>query len=128
MLREKAQKQLNIGYLLIAIGLIIGVVLDKNDLNNGLSPFLFGYLFWSIYWGYKIAYTKISKHFSSFSNTPIHIIAKGTGDFLSKRIAYKFTIEFIKFWICYFIGALGGAIIQQVKLSRIAYFDLKNEK
>lgn len=98
--------------------------MNKNSgIKNTLSPFLLGYLFWAIYWGYKIAYTKISVKFSRFFNTPVHIEAKGTGDFFSKSIAYKFTVEFIKFWICYFVGALGGAIIRQIKLSRIVYFD-----
>lgn len=123
MLKKDANRQLNIGYILIVTGVIIGLLLGKNGLNNGLSSFLFGYLFWSTYWGYKIAYNRISMQFSRFFNTPVHIEAKGTGDFLSKSIAYKFTVEFIKFWICYFIGAFGGAIIQQVKLSKIAYFD-----
>lgn len=123
MYKNEAKKQLNIGYFLIVAGIIIGLLINKNsNVSNALSPILFGYIFWSIYWGYKVAYTQISKQFSNFFNTPIHIEAKGTGDFFSKSIAYKFTVEFIKFWICYFIGALGGAIVKQVKLSRIAYF------
>lgn len=123
MTKNEAIKQLNIGYSLIVAGVIIGLLLSKDGLNNVLSAFLFGYFFWSTYWGYKIAYNKISMQFSTFFNTPVHIEANGTGDFFSKSIAYKFTVEFIKFWICYFIGAFGGAIIQQIKLSKIAYFD-----
>jgi len=121
--KQEANRQLNIGYILLIAGIIVGLLLSKNGLNNGLSAFLFGYLFWSTYWGYKVAYKRVSMQFSRFFNTPVHIEAKGTGDFFSKSIAYKFTVEFIKFWICYFIGAFGGAIIRQVKLSKIAYFD-----
>ena len=123
MFKEEAHKQMNIGYILLVAGIIVGLLLSKNGLNNGLSAFLFGYFFWSTYWGYKIAYNRVSMQFARFFNTPVHIEATGTGDFFSKSIAYKFTVEFIKFWICYFIGALGGAIIRQVKLSKIAYFD-----
>lgn len=123
MFKKEAQKQLNIGYAILLAGLIIGFVLGSKGVNNALNPLLFGYLFWSIFWGYKIAYRKVSMHLSNFFNTPVHITARGTGDFFSKNIVFKLTSEFIKFWICYFIGALGGAIIQQVKLSKIAYFD-----
>ncbi len=123
MYKKEAIKQLNIGYILILLEIIIGLIVNKNSgLNKTLIPFLFSYMFWSIYWGYKIAYTKISMHFSRFFNTPIHIKANGTGDFFSKSIVYKFIVEFIKFWICCFIGALGGAILKQIKLSKFAYF------
>lgn len=123
MFKKEAQKQLNIGYALLLGGVVVGLGLDNKGGNNTLNPLLFGYLFWSIYWGYKIAYRKVSMQFSKFFNTPVHITARGTGDFFSKSIVYKLTSEFIKFWICYFIGALGGGIIQQVKLSKIAYLN-----
>lgn len=61
-------------------------------------------------------------NFSKIFNAPIYIESKNNLDYFSKSIFFKFTSEFFKFWICYFIGAGGGAIIKQIQLSKIAYF------
>jgi len=60
--------------------------------------------------------------FSTIFNAPIHIEAKNIGDYVSKNVIFKLLSEFFKFWICYFVGALGGGIFKQIQLSKIAYF------
>jgi len=119
MTKPEAIKQLNLGYILFISGLLLGVLVHKSIGQNSFSSaFMFGYFFWAIYWGYKIMYSK----FASIFNAPIHIESKNTLDYFSKSIFFKYTAEFFKFWICYFVGALGGGIIKQIQLSKIAYF------
>lgn len=118
MNKKKAIKQLNFGYVLFISGIFLGVLIhQKIGLNAFVSAFIWGYFFWSIFWGYKIFNPKIS----SFSNSPVHIKANGTRDYIMKNIVFKITLEFIRFWICYFVGAFGGAIYKQIQLSKIAY-------
>lgn len=123
MIKDEARKQLNRGYIYLLAGFILGLFfLISYKINDYFTSLLLGYISWSIYWGYKIYNSKISKHFSSFFNAPVHIEAKDTYDYFSKSISYKIFTEFIKFWICYLIGVFGGAIYKQIQLSRIAYF------
>jgi hypothetical protein len=119
MTKAEASKQLNIGYILFIAGMLLGILIhQKVGKNVFTSGFMFGYFFWATYWGYKIAYSK----FASFFNTPVDIESKNIIDYFFKSIFFKYTAEFFKFWICYFVGALGGGVIKQIQLSKIAYF------
>ena len=118
MNKKEAIRQLNIGYILFISGFLIGLSLHLNNgQSNFMNGFILAYLMWSTYWGYKIIYSQIT----SFFKAPIHIEADNTLDYIIKTIIFKYTIEFIKFWICYLVGALGGGIYKQIKLSKIAY-------
>lgn len=119
MTKSEAAKQLNTGYVLFISGMIFGVLIHK-DINQNifLGTLIFGYFFWATYWGYKIMYSK----FSTIFNTPVHIEAKSLGDYVSKNVIFMLLSEFFKFWVCYFVGALGGGLIKQIQLSKIAYF------
>ncbi|WP_417558545.1 hypothetical protein [Mesoflavibacter zeaxanthinifaciens] len=119
MTQKEAISQLNFGYILIIGGILLGILTHKAlGQSSFVSAFMCSYFFWSVYWGYKIMY----KRFYQFFNAPIHIHSEGTLDYFSKSIVFKITSEFFKFWICYFVGAFGGAIIKQILLSKIAYF------
>jgi len=119
MTKNEAIKQLNLGYVLFISGVLLGVLLSRKiGLGAFSSSFMFGYFFWATYWGYKITYKK----FANIFNAPVHIESKNTFDYFSKSLFFKYTAEFFKFWICYFIGAMGGGIIKQIQLSKIAYF------
>ena len=119
MTKLEARKQLNLGYIIFIIGFIFGILIHKKiEQNVFYSSLMFGYFSWATYWGYKIIYIKIS----NFFYTPIHIEVRSIKDYFTKTIIFKYTIEFVKFWICYTIGAFGGGFFKQIQLSKIAYF------
>ena len=119
MTKDEAKKQLFQGYLFLFAGIIFGVlVYESTKQSITISALVFGYFLWATYWGYVIMYRKFSVLFSA----PIHIGAKNMFDYFFKHILFKFTSEFLKFWICYFVGALGGGIFKQIQLSKNAYF------
>ena len=119
MTKVDAKKQLNYGYILFIAGVLFGILIHKSFGESLItSVFIWGYFFWATYWGYKIMYSK----FASFFNAPILIEVKNSYDYFSRSVVFKILAEFFKFWICYFIGALGGGIVKQIQLSKIAYF------
>ncbi len=113
--KEQARTQLLIGYLFAGIGFAIGA---NNDIyhNAAFSIFFIGYVFWSGYWGFRIAYKPISDFFANM------IV-------LEANLAKLFLVFIMKRLIVYgiilcaglIIGIFGGAIYMQVKLSPIAY-------
>jgi len=119
MTKQEARRQLNIGYLLFIIGVILGYALNITQ----ISPFGLGYLIWSTYWGYRLAYRPVKEFiYKLIYGTPVVITADSIRDVIDKAFEFNLIIEFILFIICYLIGALGGGIYMQIKLSRIAYF------
>jgi len=119
MSKQEARSQLNMGYMLFIIGVIIGYAFQITQ----ISPFGLGYLIWSTYWGYRLAYKPIKEIiYRHMFKTPVVITAKSILDYIRKIHDFNLFIEAIMFFICYFVGALGGGIYMQIKLSRIAYF------
>ncbi len=119
MTKQEARRQLNIGYLLFILGIIIGYAFHLKQ----ISPIGLGYLIWSTYWGYRLAYRPVKELIYHYLNrTPVTITANSIWDFWDKVHEFNLIMEFIMFFICYFVGALGGGIYMQIKLSRIAYF------
>lgn len=116
MNREEAKKQLLTGYIVFAIGILIGFNLVK---DKEYSPFLVGYVVWSTFWGYKLLYRKLK----SYSiESPVHISSRNLFDYFKKVLSYKWFSEILILTICYIVGNMGGSIYMQVKLSKIAYF------
>jgi hypothetical protein len=120
MTKIEAKRQLNIGYMILIIGVIIGFGFDN---NSGISPLLFGYIVWSTYWGYKLLYKSLKKNLNNYTNSsPVHISSKDVFDYFHKVHQYRWLTELIIFFICYIVGVFGGSIFMQAKLSKIAYF------
>lgn len=116
MNREEAKRQLLTGYIVFAIGVLIGYTFRK---NNEYSPFLIGYVVWSTFWGYKLLYNKLK----SFNiNSPVHISSRNSFDYFKKVLSYKWFSEILILTICYIVGNMGGSIYMQIILSKKAYF------
>lgn len=115
MTKKEASYQLNIGYMIFVIGVIIGLYIK----NINISTFMIGYIIWSTYMGYKLLYKRLK---SISIDSPVHISAKNSFEYFQKVFQFKWVSELIIFFICYIIGNLGGSIYLQFKLSKIAYF------
>lgn len=117
-MKETARIELNKSYKLVLIGLVLGfIIASSNNQNIFFSAIFTAYIFFSIYWGYKLMYSKLNFNHKS----PYHISVSSHSEYFFKNIMHKFLMEFIKFWICYIVGALGGGIYMQIKNSKIAY-------
>lgn len=102
--KEKARTLLLIGYIISAIGFVIGFYTDPYK-NLPLSCLFLGYLFWSIYWGCNITYNPISSFFSRmiiFEDSLIKLFFA----FILKRLIIYGIILFAGL----FVGVFGGAI------------------
>lgn len=119
MNRALAKKWLNWGYAFFMIGFFIGLKLPDvtGDKPAGMSVFL-GYVFWSAYWGYRIIYNPFNRFFDGQVLYP----TDSAYDFVHHHIRFKYQMFIIKLLIGAFVGFWGGAIYQQFKLSKIAYF------
>lgn len=114
MTKKEATLQLNTGYIIFGVGIIIGFFLK----NINIPTLMIGYIIWSTYMGYKLLYKKIKK---ISIGSPVHISTKNSFEYFQKLFQFKWVSELIIFFICYIVGNLGGSIYLQIKLSRIAY-------
>lgn len=115
MTKAEAQRQLNIGYVLAAIGFAIGIIAANETIQNNLfSGLIMSYAFWGIYWGFRIVKQPIKKFFAG-----VFIIEKSIPQLIWKHILYKLTMFAITLLIAYFVGLLGGGCYKQISLMNI---------
>jgi len=113
--KEKARTLLLIGYIISAVGFVIGYSYDPYK-NLVLSCLFLGYVFWGIYWGWIIVYRPISDFFSRmiiFEESLIKLFFA----FILKRLIIYGIILFAGL----FVGVFGGAIYKQIKFCLYAY-------
>ena len=113
--KETARRQLLIGYIFAAIGFAVGASNDIYD-NPVLSFFMLGYLFWGVYWGYQIVSMPINDFFGKMI-----VIEDNLFKLFFEYVMKKIIIFGIIVAIGIIVGAFGGAIYKQIKLSEIAY-------
>lgn len=117
-MKEIERIELNNSYKLVLLGLVLGFVIASSIKQNiFISAIFTAYIFFSIFWGYKLMYSKLNFNHKS----PYHISVSSHSEYFFKNMTHKVLMEFIKFWICYLVGALGGGIYMQIKNSKIAY-------
>ena len=120
MTKQLAVKLLNIGYVIFGISTFSGFFMDNHSI---VFPFIFGYIIWSTYWGYKLLYKKLKVRMGNYSkNTPVHISTDNVFDYFHKVHQYKWFIKLVAIFICHIVGMFGGGIYMQYTLSKIAYF------
>jgi len=119
MTQQEAKAYLLKGYIAFGFGFLLGFPIQESS----LTPVLFtcvvmGYTVFSIYHGIKIVKEPL---LSYFDFKGVHIKAKNVPDLFSKNMKIKHTLWIIILIVGCFVGILGGAIIRQITLSRIAY-------
>jgi hypothetical protein len=115
--RDKAQRELFKGYMIFAVGMIVGYYFAN---NHELSPFLIAYVIWATFWGYKMLYKKLK---SSNLESPVKLSTTSTSQHFKQTLKYKVAFEIFTLVTCYIVGVMGGGIYMQIKLSYKAYFE-----
>jgi len=119
MTQQEAHTYLLKGYIAFGVGVLFGVCFGENPSMLPLTTYLvLGYMGFSTYHGVQIVKEPIMSYFD-FKG--VHLKANSVIDLFSKNIKIKHTLWIIIVIVGCFVGILGGAIIRQITLSRIAY-------